>query len=445
MAQTKIRQGILPKVAIATLISSAAESMFGSSWQPRVVRQQRQIQGSLNTVDYAVPCFELAQKNLLSPADVAIKLTEFLTDNPLAADVDIEYKVEAVSGYVNFQLSDASIAAAVKTATAWYKNPTPYYALHSRNTCVVFGMGIYGDVALDTTDRAFAYIQDIYQVLGVHTKAQYIIDDHTEELVKFLHGMVIADKNFSKIEQIRLYSEIRNFITSYPKPGRPSALARVLKDIRASWIDGRNIQISRRFINKYKNIFMSSQARPVHVFLNAQNDNESIFLDPQSSAAYYIIGEDMMPLRSAGGVLYPMAFVLYNLNVSIHRAMTSNDEALIVLGSHKMSLAISENINLLVGQAENKDRVRYFDPRASKASLLEIETEVPSTKVHFNTIAHALSMVSFATLSNHEKRLSLLTLLDMPAEISEYAALLHIPNLFDAISQSNDALKQLSS
>ncbi len=98
-----------PKKVIQAQLEICLKQLFGIDHKPRVVRQERgtSTTGALTYIDYSVPCFELARYLDRKPRDVTKELQTVLSSVFTEGAVDIS--VDAIEGYLNFQLGDSYI------------------------------------------------------------------------------------------------------------------------------------------------------------------------------------------------------------------------------------------------------------------------------------------------------------------------------------------------
>lgn len=423
-----------PHNQIKSMLFELVTNIYGIDWVPRVVRQHKRLNvGTLDFIDYAVPCYELAQKLNTDPKDLALDIEHRLRQ--LNAS---EFKAEAIEGYVNFQLSESVFQEMRARSIEWYSSPHlgGLSGLHKVNFAVV-GLNITSQPDLGTTDRARAYLQQIYKEVGISTKSKFLVGDYSNEMIDPLFELLENDG----MDRLSLYRSIRSFLSKPDSLKSGSSVSRVHKEMLRNWIAMNEVDTH----SEDDLIFESNLSTEAHSFLDDYESSESFeMLKDEASLAVYYVGEhDTLPLRSASGILYTPAFILYLLSKEIHE-LDQND-ALVVVGSHRLSLLISTYIKSLVNNFDSRKTVIYFDPRVSKADITELYAKAPNVKDFLKVAVGCLRLVQDDDLRDGSKRQAVLSLLDLPIEINDFILRQSLPQLFDSINLATEALEVIQS
>lgn len=116
------RPSFYPQEYIIPVIERYINLEWSLVYKPRLVRQERTtLVGSLKYIDYAIPCFELANQLRLSPTVVARRLAELVNTDDDATSFSTKFKVESVDGYLNFQLSNEYLQQLKDKTVEWLK------------------------------------------------------------------------------------------------------------------------------------------------------------------------------------------------------------------------------------------------------------------------------------------------------------------------------------
>lgn len=443
----------LPQVALKHALSEVILAAYGLNWTPRAVRQHRTVKaGSLAYVDYAIPCFELAQTLQLSPVDVATKLAFMLsaqTRDTASGAVLLDAQFEAVSGYINICLSEVSIKVAINAAARWFNKPTSRKQAKSYDTLLVLGPRLDYHESFALTDKALQYIDHCYDLLGKNHETNFLISDYSEYMVDHLTAAVSVNHELpvSGIEFSKLNREVRNFLTDQNRNN--THITRSYSKLRSAWVAKRKRVLSHMELNHSYATYESKLTKHVHHYLDSQPISKlrarGIIADPNSKAVYFEEGLNVYPVRSAAGLLYSLSYILYQLETVAQSMRRSPSKSLVVIAPHKMHFLIHTFVRLSIPTKSMPDRVICFDPTNSKADILAMSGTVPSIEGHFSTIETCLQNMSPYWLSNQHKRQTLLALVDLPVQLSESVNRIQLPSLFDAVSSSVESLTILSS
>ena len=421
------------KVRVSELV--AAE--YGIDWHPRIVRQRKSLQvGTLAYIDYAIPCHELAEKTKTSPREIAINIERLLK-----LDASQGFEAEAIEGFINFELSRQTLVKMQKQSSDWYVNPELLNSGFTDIRYLMVGLSVATKEDLGTTERTHAYLEQIYKSFRISTKSNHLVDDYsniiTEPLFELLRGATAEG-------QPSLYRSIRNFLSNPEMLDEDLDINKAHKELCSEWVVSRK----EKGYAHDSLTFGSAIREDVHAFLDGYESGEAfeILKDEASKAVYYIGGGDTLSLRSANGMLYTPAFVLFMLHKEIHQSIGNEGKsALVVMGSHRLSLIISAYIQALVSGLRSSEAIMYFDPRVSKADVIELSTKAPNIKNLFKDANGCLQKIQADDFNDVFKRRAILNLIDFPLEISEFAGRLLLPQLFDGVSQVAESIELINS
>jgi hypothetical protein len=340
-----------------------------------------------------VPCFDLAKILKRKPADVALELSRMLAGEAAS----IEYKTEAIGGYVNLQISDTFLAQAMQQAITWLGAPRSLTPRHAKDYFLAVGAIIGQESDFKPADDICRSVDCVYDLLGNDHSMWYLMGDTPTIMGNRLRPAL-------------------------PAHGR--AVSRTQQDETL-----KNMNVDRS-----QAIFESDLAPMVHDFLNSSVAQDmGLIRDELSQAIYYGKGEMAVALRSAGGTLYPFAYTLYVIESL--RSSTGDARRITVFVPSKIGLILKD---FLAGRGNELDdlQITCVDPKSLQADVLEIRSAVESLDAHFLKLAQTLQLLSPRPIHAVRNRQAILGVIDMPLALSEMAAKLQLPGIFDAINQS---------
>ncbi len=440
-----------PQVAIRAAVAEVITGIYGIDWLPRAVRQQRRINvSSLAYIDYAVPCFELGKILRKNPDTIANEIARALEANlfNIPGDILKDAQFEAVGGYINICLSDVSVYRATTAAVRWFKYPTLGSKQRPTDTFLILGPRLDYHESFALTDRSYQYIEHLYRLLNKKHTTSYLINDCSEYMIDHLTAAITVNKQdpMNGLELSQLNRAVRCFLTA--GRSQDKQIGQAFSKQRLSWINKRKRSLARMNIIKSESTYESRIRREIHNYLDSQSTKtlkaKGIIKDATSRAVYFVDGNDILPVRSANGMLYSLAYILYKLETVARSMKNSPSKTLIVIAPHKMHLLIHSFVRLSIASKGMPERVICFDPTISKADILGITTSIPSLAKHFNSIADQLSKPSPEWFNHQYKRQNLLELVDLPVELADAVTRIQLPTIFDMLSESADSLSALA-
>lgn len=438
----------LPQNAIKMAVGDVIETLYCQAWLPRAVRQFRTVKaGTLEYIDYAVPCFELATILKKSPQSVAIEVVRKLSeqDHLPVTNILSDAKFEAVNGYVNICLSEISIQWAVRAARNWFKHPSMHLKVRPMDTLLIVGPKLDYNIDFGLTDKSLSFIDQLYGLLHKRHQTTYLVSDFSEQMVDYLTAVASAgdDNKLSGIEYSRVNKAVRAYLSH---KDTKSYVHKVFSKSLNQWRRKRITSLKQMPLCSYTTIYESDLVDQVNEFLSKpakELHKKNIILDSSSKAVYYEDGSIILPLRSASGLLHSTAFMLYQLETMTRRMSRSPSKTLIVFAPHKLHLLIHSYTRLTLKQEGAMERLICFDPTVSQADLQKLSISMNSFSSHFGVIVRKLSAVSPYWYSNQHKRQALLTLVDMPTELSGAISKAQLPLVFDTTAHSLETLTDL--
>lgn len=442
------RYADLPQNAIKMAVGTVIKSLYGQIWSPRAVRQLRTIKaGTLDYVDYAVPCFEIAQVLQKSPQMVALEIVQELNKPNILSNDNIlsDAKFEVINGYINICLSEVSIQWAVRAARNWYRHPGMHLKPRPKDIFLIIGPRLEYDLESGITDISLSYIDQLYGLLHKRHQASYLVSDFSELMVDYLTGAATADQDgkLSGIEYSRVNKAVRAYLSHKDSK---SYVHKVFTKSLSQWKRKRIKSLKNLTFCTHDIIYESELNASVSDFLDmpaAYLLLRNIVQDEGSKAVYYEDGSTILPLRSASGLVHSTAYMLYQLEIMSLRMQKSPSNTLIVFAPNKLHLLIHSYTRLTLKQTNAVERLICFDPTVSQADIRKISTSITSFESHFDTIVMKLNAVSPCWYSTQSKRHALLALIDMPTELSGAIQKAQFPLVFDATAHSLEMLTNL--
>ncbi|CAN5179233.1 hypothetical protein BH09PAT3_BH09PAT3_2430 [soil metagenome] len=437
---------MLPQPAIGIEIATATQELYGMRWSPRVVRQTRQINaGSLQYVDYAVPCFELGKLLKQDVQIVAQEIVAGLKERQIFVDeTNIIYgaQIEAVGGYINFCISDRSIKRAIKTAVHWYKEP--YLGMRQRpmDEFLILGTSIGGNNTNEINSHAYKFIDEVYSLIGKKHEATQLMSDYSESTIQCMTSELIKrayeEKELTVFDKMKIQKDVRNFFTK-GTPNEKVSEQWALCRSNARLIDARHAPGL---------IWESDLVNDVHTQFNELSvktaAKKGIVKDASSQALYYEGANDTVPLRSTGGLLYSPAYLLLTLQTVVQRIKNSQSKTLVVLAPQKLHYLVHTYVRLSVKSKTMPERVICFDPKTSMADITALTRNFGSLETHFKTLAATL-LNGQENMHVSRQRQAILSLVDLPVELSFAVGSVQLPLMFDMLHQTSEALAVLKS
>lgn len=424
---TIIDKSNFPSQAIKQLVTDAVKLAYQLDWTPRVVRQNKKLDvGSLKSLDYAVPCFELSKVVNESPHKTAQKIAYSVNVKGLV-------RVEAINGFVNFELSPDYFVSSLNLAKQWFEKPYRIDNEDWHSKFIVMSPNIVSRAPRqEVTAVAYKYVDRLYALLGLHTSAQFLLSDYSIETVDYLslHTRPKIKRGFTDGRVIHNFELLDNEVSS-------AALEKLQKRLNT-------FQIPRHgeAYMEFCPMIESRLAPKVHTFLDnlTQNSPKGIIADSLNKAVYMTSNDKDLPLRSSGGLLSRSAYVFYLVDLAIKS--TSKDTSIVLFIPQVFHLFI----NAWVGQAYrgmSGSRLVCFDPYVSKADILDISRSVKSLPYHFKKIAAILERSKNQKDIPEDMRTEILSLVDFTVDLSEFLEKQEFPALFDALNHTHRVVEKI--
>lgn len=432
-----------PHHAINNIIASTAKDIYGVNWSPRVVRfRPKEVSSSLQYIDYAVPCFDLAKKINTSPKVIANKISKSLhkyTDKECTAVLD-NFCFEALSGYVNFQLQDGYFEKYLLLASEWFRTPSLVNLSRKDVKFLVYSSTFDTLPAQKTLYSAYSYLDKLYQLTKFDFSSTFVISDYSDTSIESIANKVTNDTK-RKQNLITSYSLVRKEITdnSYTNKIISEATRKVSKEC----ITVHRKRAAKLKINNHDIVLESSISKQVNIFLDGlkkQQAELNLIFDKETASIYFDNPNTPVALRSADGILHKSSFVLYLMDKAL-----VDGQNLIILAPQTIHQFLKQFVaNKLRGDATSDRAIVYFDPQVSSADIFEMETSKIKLKPHFNQLAMILQKNIDKSDTGNGMRYNLLSLADMPMELYDLVANNQLPAIYDLINQSNFTLGVLT-
>lgn len=423
MPQTKITY---PVATIASIVQVAIKQCYGLDWNPRVVRQAKKLAvGSLKHIDYAVPCFELTRQ-VDEPTLQIVDRLVIEVRSLLAQDVRLSeaLKVEAVGGFVNFELSYDYLTEVVGMAADWFVRPEFLEPKHHNTFISIEPHLVSRAPRQEVTNVAYAYIDALHTLLKYSMDGHFLLSDFSYETTQHIsrtRGFKAGKKENG------LYIHNHELLSHESTRGE-------IEKLRKRWTRLHTPQKTKAHW-PYITHAESEMTTSVHAYLEdlpQTKSGEGIIKDEANKAVYFIKTDKAIPLRSANGLLYRTAFILYLVNEQL--MASSHDAHIVVLSPQRLHSFIYEFSLLLVDQSR---KIICFDPYVSRADLLQIKQAIPSLPTHFKKLRRVLTEVNTKSLNSSSMlRSDVLSLVDLPGELCSFVARNQLPAVFDALGDS---------
>lgn len=424
----KINQTNLPSQAIQDLVMDAIQSEYNLKWVPRVVRQNKKLNvGSLKSIDYAVPCFELSQKVNETPQVTAKKIAKLVNDKKNS------FQVEAVGGFVNSELNQDYFDESINFAKEWFKSPQIIGDLVRRGELIVINPKIKSRAPRkEVTALAYKYVDQLHALLDIRTTAKFLVSDYSIETVEYLSLQ-------SRPKISRTFN--RRVIHNYQLLDHEVA-ATALEKLRIRLKKFQTPNEKEAWTN-FIPVFESEISSKVHLFLDelVASASQGIVADGSNSAIYLTSNDTELPLRSSGGLLSRFAYVLFLADSTLKSANLATSVVLFVPQIYHLYIyAWAEQV---YGNKVGSQLV-CFDPHVSKADILDIFNSIKSLKAHFKRISRILDKIQNVTNIPDDVRSDMLSLVDFSTDLIEFLGTQKFPALFDALNHTNRVVEKLT-
>ncbi len=437
-----ITKPIHPKFIIQHVISSAVRRIYQYNWTPRVVRQKARVvlESKLTFLDYAVPCFELAQI-INKPVDevtasIISDLNYTLNLEP-NSDFFKYLKFEGINGYINFELEKTYITNAILYSLAWLQKPVLLYDVPATDI-LTFGYGIALNAELETVKQTLAVLSELKSAVVNLADIHYLISDRSEMALTELLAIYLSQKPAGK-SQVEGVNPANNDVLDQRQ------LKNIISVDQASDVLGN----PKLFIDQMfkRNPLMYQIAETRHLILSFESQlygrvnefldhsissclkDQYVVYDEASKAIYYTNEQNIVSLRSASGYIFSSAFYLYLLS----SLKNSPAKQLLIIAPQNTHAGLREWFDIL--QFKSLKSLTVFDPKASTADLEELNKNFENIMPLFNKIMVKLEVAQSQNLLNAGFRQNILAIIDFPLDLNNYLAELQLPALFDLMNQ----------
>jgi hypothetical protein len=441
-----------PHFYIKDTVKRVIGDLYGViDWSPRVVRQNKGVENStLDFIDYAIPCFDLSVKLKIKPEVIAKNIAKNINTYTNGKNKQRYFKAEAINGYVNFQLSDDYIADSIKMSVAWYEKPSPFFRMPKQVSIMVIGAGLNQIASLGTTDDALFYIQNLYATYSIKSRLEYLHSDYSKENIVAIKR-VIYEKTDNYINKTlsSMASDnrvVRSFMAGNVEVSlNDIKISDIFIDIISNSISTLDVSLKNKGMLDYVIESEYELRDKISKYLNNLPIDKGFGFvgDNVTKAVFFLHGNEAIPLRSAEGIMYDYAFIMYSLESKIERCIADNTP-LIIIGSHKLDLFVSEMFRYIIDQKESEVNVIYFDPRVSRADIVALTKTVPSSDILYYKVISSLTNSTERDNKNYYKRHALLKLIDGVMVLDNSLKDFQLPSLYDALNQVNDAVIELN-
>lgn len=431
---------LLPQPAISQELAKVIHLLYGLQWIPRVVRQTRELKvGALPFIDYAVPCFELAKLLKTDVQTVAEQIATACKSSLMQYDSMHPLHgagLEAVGGYVNVYISNASLTRSIRLAERWYTRP--YLATRQRpmDEILMLGNKSWDNYDGNITVSAYNLVDDVYDLLGKRHNATELVSDFSEhameELTALIAGEYARQNGPSTLNMMRAEREVREYFSN---PAAAHHIHQKWEQAREQWLPQHQRQVDV--------LFESDHHVQAHEYFDTLTSKtaakKGIIYDNATKALYYSDTIDTVPLRSTRGVVYSSAYLLVVLRDIVQKIKTSQSKTLVVIAPQRLHYLIHTYVRLSVRSPHVPERVICFDPKTARADIVALQTDIVSLEDHFDQMGDAVR-TGADNLSISRRRQALLLLIDFPVDLTYAVSKVQMPLLFDLLHQSVDAL-----
>ncbi len=413
---------IPPSDAIHASVKLAIKELYGKTWDPRVVRQNKKLNvGTLLNIDYAVPCFELA-RSVGEPSSItAKKIKKCLSDKESNTE---SLQIESVGGFVNFELSNDYLISSVRNACRQYtKNEVSNYK--GLTNFVIFEPKIISTAPRqEITAIAYKYLDQLHRLFGYEMESKFLLSDYSAETLDYmLSKKQLKTKSKSPSEKKTFNHEL------FEQQSTINAL-NILRNRLLKY----NLPKVDQARSRYDYVLESSITLKTHSFLDGltSRSTPNIVKDDANKAVYLVIGNDALPLRSSRGLLFRAAYYLYLVDYTIQSIR--DYDSLVLIAPQNLHLFA----RMLIKNSKSKkhQNIIFFDPSVSKADIEQIHGSISAISIHFRNLARILKYFEDSNKISSKSRADVLFLVDFPAEIKRFILKNQLPSLFDSINQS---------
>lgn len=436
-----------PSDKISAYVKAVVEELYRFQWEPRVVRQQKQYSFSeLSHIDYAVPCFELAtllEDGVHKNADIVSRdIVKYMEDDPKQHFTDIKkfFGIEALGGYLNFQLSEEYLQAGLELAEEWIQKPSELGDKKDDHNFLIFGFDEIFSQGHDIEMRAIYYLNSLWNLLDGTPSISYLLEDNSEKFATHCTRSLI-DENLDNpvaTEQLgSMYMNMNRKVKSFLSSGGQNELADRITVKRTEKIKSIVSALDALGVKDEQLISEVDIRENVDKYLDEIQHitalSNKIIRDEANKALYFVSNNIAVALRSVEGFIFHESYILFMLHEMALQAASGN-ESLVIVAPHRIHAEIKEYLSLLQEVARKAIDVVCFDPRVSRADIVEFEKSYPyiGNEKEVAALFHDLKEAFTKGITDRKEAVEYLSL---PTELNRTMRTSQIPGIFDLLSE----------
>ncbi len=437
-----------PREYLGEVASLVLYQLYGLDKNVEVTRQEKELRISGHgQIDYVLTCFEIANVLGQSPVKVAESVAAGIAKwiaqkNPPMQD---KFKVQAVNGYVNFELSDEYISEAAYFVAHWLQKPQNRIA-KNRNALVLTQGPILGDHPnAEYANQTLRFVLELYAGAGCKVKDSYIISDASELAASRVSTLLMGGGSSKKeldIEATKRRRSIRNAVAGI---STEAELMNEVQKLREDFFRETEKHVGDTLYSKTDITSESKIASKVNEWLDKSVKKQGhILSDGRSKAVYYHINlGPLAALRSASGLLFEAAYLLYGLENMLEESRPAKD-ILVAIVPQKHHQLLYSHADMIVAGLSYKTFI-CIDAAQAQADMPKANGSEGLLSATYKEIAHILAGAVIHKAHTTESRAKLLALIDFPVELNSLAMqvrLLEVVSLVAADSKLAKSLKR---
>lgn len=431
-----------PKESIEELLNVAIYQLYGLEIIAKLTRQNKTILADTHkNIDYAYPCFELANTIDEIPAKTSKEVArQAATLIKKYTDFQENVKIESLNGYVNFTLSNDYIAQAAYFTAHWLQKPQGRLPKKMTARFLISGPAAGHKTNKHPAELTYRLLRSMYKIAGYSVESRYILTDTSETAAETLTMHIALERGeikkssskphaFLRIKQknlkiAQLERSIKHELSGLTPLTGNKQLAKILSLKKKELLNDLQ-EYTKNYKIKAKPELETNLRKPVNSWVEKfalSSKIGSVIHDPSSQAVYLELKTSLpVSLRSARGILFRNAYLLYLTDWLLQRARKlkgSQDPVILLVPRkfHQLLYAYSDMLipnsaynNVICLDPEQIYRIFSSDGHMSKA-LEDI----------FKLVAHRLGSAigTQAHLTLHKRQL-LLQLIDFPLDFND--------------------------
>jgi hypothetical protein len=441
---------IFPSHLIELFVKNLSSELYGLSWSPHVVCQQKQYSFSeMGDIDYAVPCFELSTKLGKSPDIVTRELTKYAEDDPRDHfnEIGDYFKLEALNGYLNFQLTESYLTESLANSSKWFAKPNSLGQKLSPPLCLVIYANELAGKEFDAEAYAVYYASELWNLFDISPEITSVISNNSEKVATKLTSLVV-DAQVQESSSIygSTYMNANRGVRAYLSGDDSHNLSDEVKDGHSQYTNELSSIILPGDILK-QTLKESDLVKRVDSFLNSLKDSETkvehLVIDEASKATYVVSGEQAVALRSSTGFIFSDGYLAYVVNEILRKSLSTNSPV-ILYAPQRVHPYLRLIVDFVSSRNSFSSPVVYFDPKVSRASISEFQQSY-EFRGDFNDISFAFRELSDPNILKEMTRLEKVEFISLPTELIQYLKANQLPRIFDVIGQVASTLVRVRS